>query len=164
LPGVEVVNRGVGGDTLESGRRRFEREVLALRPQVLVIELGANDFHSGERSIEELRADLEHMVRAAREASCKAIIAGVFGPQLDPEGHIIEKRYPEGDPERGRQILHMERAVAAAHGCAHIENIQADLNAPEHWANERHPNGQGNRLVAARTLPVVRSLLRTGDR
>jgi lysophospholipase L1-like esterase len=158
LPGSLVINRGVGGDTLDGGRRRFERDVLALRPRVVVIALGANDFRRSDRPVSEMGADLEQMVRAARAQGCAVVIAGVFGPQLDAAGNLAPKLYHEGDPQRGQQVLEMERAAAAKYGCVHVENMQADLVLPEHWADARHPSATGNRLVAKKIAAALRAL------
>jgi hypothetical protein len=154
LPGYEVLNRGVSGATLADGRRRFQREVLDLHPKVLVFELVANDFLRAERPVEEMRADMEFMLKTAREQGIEVVVAGVFGEQLGADGRLIPKEYTRGSPELGRQLFEMERELARQYGCRHVENIQADLNRPEHWY-AKHPSASGNRLVAQRLLPAL---------
>ncbi len=41
---VEVINRGIGGETLAQMAHRFRRDAVALKPDVIVIESGANDL------------------------------------------------------------------------------------------------------------------------
>lgn len=159
LPDMRIVNRGINGDTLFGGRDRFERDVLSLHPKVVVIELGANDFFRHDRTPHELYSDLAFMVRGAREQNIGVAIAGVFGDQLDEKGQPIPKLFHEGDAAFGKTILEIERTVAKQYGAIHIENIQADLNKPEFWGDNRHPNAAGNKLVAARILPAVKKLL-----
>jgi len=159
LPEYRVLNRGIGGDTLAGGRERFSRDVLSLRPKLVIIELGANDFHRADRPIEALFEDLAHMVNAAGIQGIQVIIAGVFGPQLDRDSRLVPKEYKEGAPQLGQQIFQMEREIARRFGAVHVENIQAELNKPEHWGDPRHPSPAGNRVVAARLLPVVKQLL-----
>lgn len=161
LPKCDVVNRGVGGETLSGGRNRFRKDVLDLQPRVVVIELGANDFHQAIRSIDAMRADLEYMIAALRERKIGVVIAGVFGPQLDEEGNEVPKIYKEGSKDLGKQILEMERDLARKYDCIHIENIQANLNHEKYWEDERHPNAEGNRLVAEIILPAIKKLLPT---
>lgn len=43
LRGVEMINAGVGGDTTEHLLARLERDVLAQRPDAVVVFVGAND-------------------------------------------------------------------------------------------------------------------------
>ncbi|MCZ7648697.1 MAG: GDSL-type esterase/lipase family protein [Planctomycetota bacterium] len=159
LPDAEFVNKGVNGDTLAGGRRRFLSDVLVLDPKVVVIELGANDFHQRERSIEELRADLEFMLLACKDRGIETVVAGVFGEHLAPDGQAGGKRYKEGDPGFGDAILRMERELSAKYGASHVENIQYDLNQPYHWSDGRHPNAAGNLLVAQRLKPAIEAAL-----
>lgn len=40
---IRVVNSGVGGNTTEVARDRFERDVLAYQPDLVVVQFGIND-------------------------------------------------------------------------------------------------------------------------
>lgn len=160
LPDYEVINRGVGGDTLERAVKRFQGDVIALHPKVVLIELGANDWHRNERPIEALRQDLEDMVSRAKYNGIEVILLGVFGDQLDAEGHVTEKEYEEKEAF-GQAILQMEREIAKKYDCPHIENIQYEISADrdKYWESKNHPNADGNRLVAQRILPVLKEVL-----
>jgi lysophospholipase L1-like esterase len=41
---VEVINRGIGGETLAQMARRFQRDAVSLKPDVIVIQSGGNDL------------------------------------------------------------------------------------------------------------------------
>ena len=41
---VEFINRGIGGEPVAQFARRFDRDALALKPDVIVIQSGANDL------------------------------------------------------------------------------------------------------------------------
>jgi lysophospholipase L1-like esterase len=47
LPGMNAVNRGIGGDTVGLLATRLESDVLALRPRTVVISIGGNDILQG---------------------------------------------------------------------------------------------------------------------
>ncbi|MCW8133727.1 MAG: hypothetical protein KIS92_25500 [Planctomycetota bacterium] len=159
LPGLKIVNRGIGGDTIAGGRARFERDVLSLQPKVVILELGANDFFQHNRDPKDLYEDMRQMVQTCRNLKMEVILAGVFGEHLSRDGLPGAKEYKEGDPAFGETILRMEQALAKNYNAYHIENIQYDLNTPECWADARHPSAEGNRRVAARMLPVLRAAL-----
>lgn len=63
---VSVVNRGIGGETVDQMLRRFENDVIALKPQLVLWQLGSNSVLKGggvagfedalRRGIERLRA------------------------------------------------------------------------------------------------------------
>ena len=159
LPDVLVINKGISGETLEDGRRRFQRDVLDLRPMAMVIVLGANDWKRNERPIEKLREDLEAMVQSASEAGIEVVIAGTFGEHSNPVGRALRERH-KGESGFAEQILEMERATARKFGCAHVENMQVDLNSPDCWDSSGHPSAEGNSLIAPQILPLVRSALK----
>lgn len=43
LPGVEILNRGIGGHTVRDLAARWETDVLALKPHWLIVMIGIND-------------------------------------------------------------------------------------------------------------------------
>jgi len=43
LRDVRVISAGVGGDTTDMDRKRFEQDVLTYQPQVAIIQFGIND-------------------------------------------------------------------------------------------------------------------------
>ena len=157
LPDCEIINKGIGGDTLAGGRARFQKDVIESKPDIVVIELGANDFWAKKRTISQLRDDLEFMVKKAQEQNIKVLIAGVFGNMVDADGNPIPK--VRGTDDFGRKILEMERELAFKYKCGHVENIQADLRDRKYWADSNHPNKEGNRFVAQRLLPGIKLLL-----
>jgi lysophospholipase L1-like esterase len=158
LPRMLVINKGVSGETLADGRRRFRRDVLDLKPVAMVIALGANDWKRNERPIEALSDDMEFMVRAAREAGIEVVIAGVFGEHPDPAGRALRQRH-EGPVGLAPQIHEMEREIAGKYGCGYVPNMQMDLNTPRCWDGSGHPSPEGNRLIAARILAALKEAL-----
>lgn len=74
----EVVDAGVSGDTSAGGAARIGW-VLADRPTHLLVELGGNDGLRG-LPVEQLRANLDAIIRAAKEQGVKVILAGMLAP------------------------------------------------------------------------------------
>jgi lysophospholipase L1-like esterase len=159
FPEMLLINKGISGETLADGRRRFQRDVLDLKPVALVIALGANDWKRNERPIEALHEDLEFMVRSARQSGIEVVIAGVFGEHPDPTGRALRERH-KGPAGLAPQIHAMERALAERYGCGYVPNMQIDLNAPHCWDASGHPSPEGNRLVAMQILDPLQETLR----
>jgi acyl-CoA synthetase (AMP-forming)/AMP-acid ligase II/lysophospholipase L1-like esterase len=158
FPQHEFINKGVGGNSFVDARARLQEEVLALNPDVVVVEFGANDWWKAERSPAEWAADLDAIVRQLREAGIAVIIAGVFGPYPGAKGQPVEKIY--GADERSRQYRELERGVAEAYGCAYLPNLQqAILGDRTCWRDRNHPNEHGNRCVANEFEPSLERLL-----
>ena len=160
LPDVVFINKGIPGDTLAAGRRRFQRDVLEIAPEVVVIALGTNDFYQRERPVPFLLADLEDMVRRAKKAGIEVVIASCFGGrdyQAEPEIEFPRDRF-----EFAAAIARMEEDVCRQYGCFYIPNMQADIkpNGREpYWDDSVHPSKAGNEFVAQRILPAVKKAL-----
>lgn len=162
LPQCEVINKGIGGDTLGRGRKRYQTDVMDLNPDVVVIELGANDFWRAKRPLDELSADLEYMVKTARQAGTQVVIASCFGDvetgDNSPEfKENVHARYACG-------IARFERDISVRYGCFYVPNMQIDIKPvkdhPQDWGDTHHPNKIGNERVARRILPELKKALR----
>jgi len=76
--GYRVVNAGVSGDTSAGGRRRVDW-VLRTKPEIVIVALGANDGLRG-LPVDELRANLEAIVRRLQDAGVRVLLAGMLVP------------------------------------------------------------------------------------
>jgi len=161
LDGHEVVNKGIYGDTLGGGRKRYEQDVLALNPDIVIIELGANDFWQARRPIDGLAADLEYMTAAARNAGAQVVIASCFG---DADGSSPEFQSPI-QPRYAAGIARFERDIAVRYDAFYVPNMQADIKPntrTEYWGDDNHPNKTGNEFVARRIwIELQKALERT---
>jgi lysophospholipase L1-like esterase len=77
-PGWRVLNRGVNGERSDQIAARFDRDVLAAKPRVVVILAGVNDVYQG-RTAEAVQAQLKGMYERARQARIP-VIAGTIIP------------------------------------------------------------------------------------
>lgn len=165
LPEHTILNKGVGGDTLAGGRARFAKDVLELKPDVVIIELGANDFWQQKRSIEELKNDLADMVRQAKAAGIEVVIASCFG-----ERDYQKEKDVEFKPERfdyAQAIAQMEREVCKEYACFYVPNMQIDIKpngTVPYWDDTNHPSKMGNELVAKRILTAVKKALKKAEK
>lgn len=158
MPDCDVINKGVGGDTLGGGRNRYEQDVLALNPDVVVIELGANDFWQAKRPLDELAADLEYMVSAAKAAGMQVVIASCFGDVEHGDPSVEFKEDAHARYARG--IAGFEQELCERYGCLYVPNMQVDIKPvkefPECWNDTNHPNRAGNEFVARRIFHELR--------
>ena len=166
LPNHIVINKGVSGDTLESGRKRFKKDVLKLHPDIVVIQLGANDYWKMERSIDELHYDLEEMVKQSTDKNIKVVIASCF--EKDKDEDTLQQKGKETDIEKQRAkyalaIAEMEVEIVEKYNCFYIPNIQVDIKPntkTEFWTDNNHPNNLGNELVAQRIFKELKKAIK----
>ncbi|MBU8902496.1 MAG: hypothetical protein KOO69_07135 [Victivallales bacterium] len=158
LPNQLIINKGISGDTLAGGRKRFKKDILRLHPDIVIIQLGANDYWEMKRSIDELQDDLEHMVRQCTDKKIKVLIASCFEKNKDTVTLQHKSNETKKELQRAKYALsigEMETKIVKKYNCFYIPNIQVDINPntnSEFWTDENHPNNLGNELVAQRIL------------
>jgi acyl-CoA thioesterase-1 len=143
---VRVVNAGVSGDTTAGGLRRAEW-VLTQRPDVLVLALGANDGLRG-LPLAETEKNLRGIVAKARAAGAKVLLCGM----LVPTSH---------GPDYQRGFGALFPRVAKETGVPLVPFLLEEVaGRPERNLEDGiHPNGEGQRLLAANVLPYLEPLL-----
>ena len=158
FPGHTFVNKGVGGESFVEAMQRFDNDVLAERPDVVLIELGANDWWRNERPVAAWAADLEDCVVRIKKAGGRAVILGVFGLYRDDAGQLVPKVY--GIDERAVAYRAEEARIASEHGCPYVPNVQETIiNRRRCWCDSNHPNEYGNRHAADMVEPALEDLL-----
>ena len=164
LPSDKIINKGISGDTLAGGRARFDTDVLAFKPDIVIIELGANDFLQNKRPIEQLQQDLEDMAVKAEKAGAQVVVASCFGRRDYLKEEKVEygiERYSFADA-----IGKMEEQVCLKHNCFYVPNMQIDIKpngtAP-YWGDNNHPNKKGNRYVAKRIYAELKKAIQVSE-
>ena len=72
-PNVELVNASISGETSGGGLRRLPQLLASHKPQLVVVELGANDGLRGF-PVKTLRHNLANITKLAREAGARVIL------------------------------------------------------------------------------------------
>jgi acyl-CoA thioesterase I len=98
-----VISAGISGEKAEDMVKRFERDVIARKPDIVTISVGINDvWHRMDRPhdpqvLEQYRRNVERMVRMAREAGARVIILSptVIEEDAESEGNRRLRLYIE---------------------------------------------------------------------
>ena len=77
--GYRVINASISGDTTSNGLRRLRKALQRYRPEIVVIELGANDGLRG-LSLKAMENNLGSMITAAQEIGAKVLLLGMRIP------------------------------------------------------------------------------------
>ncbi|HXT21785.1 MAG TPA: arylesterase [Thermoanaerobaculia bacterium] len=143
---IRAVNAGVSGDTSAGGLRRLDW-LLRQRPDVVVVELGANDGLRGQ-PVAGVEANLRKIVERSRAAAARVLLIGLrVPPSLGGE---YATRFAELYPRLARE-LDVPLVPFLLEGVAG----DPDLNLPDGI----HPNAEGQRRVAAVVRPHLERLL-----
>ena len=163
LPDYELINSGIGGDTLAGGLARLEKDVLQWRPGVVIVELGANDYWQRSRTLQELHQDYEAIVSRCCQAGAKVLIVSCFGNDKRPDGSRPEWTQAGlslEDYAAGLAII--EKDLTEKYHCGYVPDMQCGITPkgnPEQWSDRNHPNAVGNRVVADTILSELQGLL-----
>jgi len=141
---LNVIVTAIGGENSVGGAARFERDVLSLRPDVLLIDYSLNDTGLG----------LERARRAWCEMLGKALSAGHKIILLTPTG---DKRRQLDDPaDPLNQHATQVRELAAQFGVGLADSLaalkaalQAGTKLDDLMSHVNHPSRQGHELVVA---------------
>ena len=90
FPGVNVANRGIGGDVSRGVLFRFQEDVLDLHPKAIVLCVGTNDL-SAHGKADHTISNISTMVEWAAEADPKMLVVlHTIPPRNVPNAPIVE--------------------------------------------------------------------------
>jgi acyl-CoA thioesterase I len=142
-----VINQGVSGDTTEGGVARLD-SALALKPEIVVLELGGNDGLRG-LPLETTRDNLNTMIEAFQKAGAKVVLAGMtLPPNYGPDYiHKFEQIYRDLSTEHKTILIPFLLA----------DILTSDLRYIQH--DGIHPTAEGCEIVSGTVLRAVKPLL-----
>ena len=143
----KVVNASISGETTVGGKNRIESVLRKHKPDILVLELGANDGFRGAR-INDIRKHLNAIVAATRRQGAKVVVLGM---RLPPN---YGAQYADG-------FQSVFTDVARQHGTALVPFLL------EGFADQRqlfqhdgvHPKREAQSLMLDNVWPVLEPLL-----
>jgi acyl-CoA thioesterase I len=145
--GYQVVNASMSGETSAGGLERLRRALELHRPEIVVLELGANDALRG-LPVSEIRENLAQMVRLARGAGARVLLVGIrmppnYGPRYTEE---FARVFPELAKQYDLPLVPFL-----------LEKVALDpaLMQPDGM----HPNARGEPPVLATLWPHLKPLL-----
>lgn len=146
---VEMINGGLSGDTSAGGLARLDW-MLTDRPDLVIIELGANDALRG-LSPDDTRLNLVAIIQTLQEAKIGILLTGMLAPpNVYSKDDMTEFNgiYPELAAEFGVALYPFFLDGVAANPAL----LQKD---------GMHPTEQGTQEIARRLLPYTEKAIRS---
>ena len=148
-PDARVINAGVSGDTTSGGLARLDW-ALSDRPDVVIVELGANDALRGIAP-SLTRANLDRILARLVKRGTKVLLTGMRAP-------------PNLGRDYGAEFAAIFPDLAAKHGVAlypfFLEGVAAEPSLNQH--DGIHPNAEGVALIVERLAPYLLKLIDGG--
>ena len=161
FPGKPYVNRGISGQTTPQMLVRFQQDVLALHPVVVVILGGINDIagNTGPETLDAIENNFRSMVALARAAHVRVVLCSVL-----PASSLPWR--PGVDPRAEIQVLNQWLAGYAAQQNAGFLNyypalVNGDGGMREELAIDKavHPNDRGYAIMEPLAEAAIRKAL-----
>jgi acyl-CoA thioesterase-1 len=143
-----IVNASISGETTSGGRSRLQPLLEKHRPDIVVIELGANDGLRG-LSLASTEENLRAMIRASQKAQAKVLLVGM---QIPPNyGGNYTKRFAGVFPKLATE-------TKASLVPFLLEGL---LDKPQMFQSDRiHPTAEAQPLMLDAVWPYLKPLLK----
>lgn len=145
---INVINTAIGGENSVNGAKRFKKDVLSHRPDLITIDYALNDRGVG---LEKSREAWEFMILLAKQEGVPVLL-------LTPTWDTRSNMQDPDDPLN----LHAEqiRKLAKKHGVGLVDShqafhryvSQADNKLTDIMSTVNHPNRKGHELVTSELM------------
>jgi acyl-CoA thioesterase-1 len=149
FPGKPYLNRGVSGETTAQMLLRFEQDVVALHPAVVVILAGSNDVagNTGPTTLPEIEDNLRAMAVLATAAGIHVVLASQQPTTDFPWNHGM---HPAADL---LALSEWEKSYAQEQGLVYVDYYVALVGPdgsykPGLSVDGVHPTAEGYRIMA----------------
>lgn len=145
-----VVNAGVSGDTTAGGLRRVPW-ILTNKPDVVILELGANDGLRG-LSVDQTRHNLREIIQRLQEAGVEIVLAGMKLPPNYGQDYLarFEGIYPSLAKEYRLPLIPF-----------FLDGVGGSPSLNQ--ADGIHPTAKGYALVVEQVLKILGPLLKSPE-
>ena len=164
--GKPYVGRGISGQTTPQMLLRFRRDVIDLKPRVVIILAGTNDIagNTGATTDEEIQGNIASMAELARANDIRVVLASITPVSAY---HAAAGRVPQTSSRsmtRIRAINTWMQPYASAQGHVFLDYFAAmvdptGLLREELSADDLHPNAKGYAVMAPLAEGAIRTAL-----
>jgi lysophospholipase L1-like esterase len=157
LDGIEVLNRGIGGQTTPQMLVRFRQDVIELKPAVVHILAGTNDLagNTGPTTLKAIENNLSSMVDVAAANHIVVVLATVlptvdypWRTGLEPAGKIVSLNGWMRAYAKQRKLVYADYYSALVDSSGGLRSALADDGV--------HPNRAGYDAMS----PIARESVR----
>jgi acyl-CoA thioesterase-1 len=145
---TQIINASISGETTAGGRQRVNPLIQQITPDVLIIELGANDGLRGF-PIEMTKGNLVHMIKSAKTKQIKVLLLGMK----------IPSNY---GAEYTNQLQKMYANLATEHQIALVPFLLEGIALRRELFQEDgiHPNETAQPMILDRVIPKLKLLIK----
>jgi acyl-CoA thioesterase-1 len=146
-----VVNASVSGETTSGGLSRLQMTLRQHKPDIVLLELGANDGLRG-LPLADMRKNLESMIKASKAANADVILLGIMIP-------------PNYGPRYTRDFSESFTDLAKRHDLPLVKFfLEGVAGKPEFTLDDGlHPSTSAQPRILDNVWPVLHAELKTAN-
>lgn len=156
FPGKPYINRGISGQTTPQMLIRFRPDVVALKPEVVVILAGTNDIagNTGPMTLESIEDNLASIAELARAHGIRVVLSSLlpvsdYEKTADGQPRNQTTRRP---PEQIKALNEWMKKYAAENKLTYLDYYSAMIDDKGFLKDELsndglHPNVQGYQVM-----------------
>lgn len=144
-PQFEVVNASISGETTAGGLRRIGKALQEHHPEIVIVELGANDGLRGS-NLAETEQNLDKIIGLTQKAHARVLLLGIQLP-------------PNYGPDYTRQFRTLYPRLAKRHGIALVPFMLEGVLPEQFQADNLHPNTEAQPGIMRHILRSLMPLL-----
>jgi acyl-CoA thioesterase-1 len=144
----DVINASISGETTSGGLTRIDAALKQIQPQIVILELGANDGLRG-LPIKTTRDNLARMVQKIQKNGARVLLVGMKMPPNYGAKYIAEfsATYPQlAKTHQAGLVPFMLEHVAAKPDLIQLDGL--------------HPNALGQPIILNNIWPALKPLLK----
>jgi acyl-CoA thioesterase-1 len=154
---AKVVNSGVSGDTIGEALKRIDTDVLAHNPDLVVIELGANDFldalNGKALDMTSLYGEYKSIVEKLAAGNRRIYLVKFYT-------HEMALAWLRNNLELYNRFEQLFETLAAEYHADIIKNIWEGIwPQPNLMSDDIHPNAEGYRIMAEHYFEALKPWL-----
>ncbi|TBR38606.1 arylesterase [Marinomonas agarivorans] len=146
-PDLHITNASISGETTQGGRSRLPDLLAKNQPDIVILELGANDALRGY-PLTKTKENLLFMINAAQQSQAKVLL---LGNRIPPN---YGKRYSEAFFKLFQELAEQHKLTLVPFMLDKVA-LNPELMLPDGL----HPNAEGQIKVLENIMPVIRPLL-----
>jgi len=144
-PQFEVVNASISGETTAGGLRRISRALQQHRPEIVIVELGANDGLRGA-TVAETEKNLNMIIEQIKKVHVRVLLLGI---QLPPNYGL----------DYTRQFRAIYPKLARRHNIASLPFMLGGIPPEQFQADNLHPTAAAQPLIMRNVMRSLTPLL-----
>lgn len=164
FPGKNGINRGISGQMTGQIYDRFEPDVLALHPKVVVLLAGTNDIANGYSQNASL-ANLRAMIRLCKEHKIQVLVESLlpvsdYHANINPQFEMTRRRPPQQLIDFNKALEQICHELGAQYLDLYTTLADSSGQLPANLSDDGlHPNGTGYARIAPLVDAAVQQLL-----